>query len=265
MTLSRTTTMMILAAAVALAACNRSRQTTRLPYGGDNKATLAPLESEITAQGYKATCKEGEYCHFMIGQDVRVHYKVGGRDVVLAVDVLNAKEMPPAKVAELTANGEKVGRAIWEKARVAAEQRERDAKAAEARRIEEEARVARAEAAREAEEEKNKPASSGVSFNDVMNVMNKVQVGVGPGGGAAPAGGATAGGGASGEASCCVNGAFYLCPDAAAVHKCGGETAACMSKCMSSSDMKCPDRCMAEHPPDPSSCKREPGRDGQCK
>lgn len=262
MKLSRTSIMMILAAAMALAACGRARQTTKLAYPGDTKATLAPLDAEITAQGYKATCKEGEYCHFMIGQDVRVHYKVAGRDVVLAVDVLNAKDMPPAKVAELTANGEKVGRAIWDKARAAAEQREKEA--AEKAKAEE-AREAQAAAARKAEEEKNKPASSGFSMNDVMDVMSKIQVSTGPAGGAAAPGGGPAGGGSSGEASCCVNRAFYSCPNVAAVNKCGGETAACLSKCMSSSDMKCPDRCMAEHPPDPSSCNRDPSRDGQCK
>jgi hypothetical protein len=266
MNLSRTRMLMVATAVIALAACGRARQTTKLAYPGNTKSTIAPLEAEITAQGYKPTCEEEKYCHFMIGQDTKVHFKVGGRDVVLAVDVMNAKEMPPAKVAELTANGEKVGRAIWDKAKVAAEQREKNA--AEMAKAEE-ARKAQAEAARKAEEEKNKPAGGGFSMNDVLDVMGKIRVSTGgsvsAGGASSPGGATPSGGGSSNEASCCVNGAFYLCPDAAAVNKCGGATAACMSKCMSSSDMKCPDKCMSDYPPDPSSCQRQSNRDGDCK
>ena len=258
---SRAPLFAILAAALALGACGRSRQTTKLVYPGNPKATIAPLEAEIAAQGYKPICAESEYCHFTIGQEVRVHYKIGKRDVVLAVDVLNAKEMPPDRVAELNAGGEKVGRAIWDRARVAAEQREKDA-ADKARA--DAAEKARAEEARRAEE-KSKPSGGGVALNDVLDVMGKIRVSTGPAGGAAPAAGGAPSGGSSGSASCCVNGAFYACPDLAAVNKCGGETAACFSKCMGSSDMKCAERCMAEHPPDPSSCTRDTSRDGQCK
>lgn len=61
-----------------------------------------------------------------------------------------------------------------------------------------------------------------------------------------------------------MNGAFYVCPDAASVNKCGGELAMCMTKCMSGNDMSCSDKCLKDHPPDPSGCKRESSRDGQC-
>lgn len=251
MRLSRTAALMF-AAAMALVACGRARQTTKLAYPGNPRATLAPLEAEIAAQGYKPVCKEDEYCHFMVGEEVRVHFKVGGRDVALAVDVLNAKEMAEAKVAELTANGEKIGRGIWEKARVAAAEREKDA-----------AERAKADEAKQAEAAKQSPSSGGVTAAGVLDLLNKVQVSTGQG---QPAGGGgAAAGGASGEASCCVNGAFYSCPSVAAVNKCGGETAACMSKCMSSSDMSCPDKCLAEHPPDPSGCTRDASRDVSCR
>ncbi|MEZ4301058.1 MAG: hypothetical protein R3B70_39345 [Polyangiaceae bacterium] len=247
--------MIILLAAMALASCGRARHTTKLAYPGKPEATLAPIEAEIAAQGYKPVCKDGEYCHFLASPDVRVHFKVAKKNIVLLVDVLNAKDMPEGKVAELTAGGERVGHAIWEKASAAAVQRERDAeaqaKAEQARKAEEDAR--------KAEAEKNKPASSGVSLNDVMSAVGQVQISTGNGAGAQQ------GGGGPVEMVCCINKAFYACPDAGALDKCSGETAACMAKCMSSSDMGCPDRCLKDHPPDPSRCSRAPSRDGECK
>ncbi|MEZ4313843.1 MAG: hypothetical protein R3F14_37965 [Polyangiaceae bacterium] len=203
--------MMILLAAMALASCGRARHTTKLAYPGNPEATLAPIEAEIAAQGYKPVCKGGEYCHFLASPDVRVHFKVAKKDIVLLVDVLNAKDMPQGKVAELTAGGERVGYAIWEKASAAAAQRERDAEA-----------QAKAEEARKAEEEKNKPASSGVSLNDVMSAVGQVQISTGPGAGAPQ------GGGGPVEMVCCINKAFYACPDAGASTR-SGETAACMA------------------------------------
>lgn len=67
------------------------------------------------------------------------------------------------------------------------------------------------------------------------------------------------------EIRCCVNGVYYGCPDAATLDRCGGAFSRCMMGCMSSSDMKCPDRCFESHPPDPSSCRRDSDRDSLCR
>lgn len=67
------------------------------------------------------------------------------------------------------------------------------------------------------------------------------------------------------EIRCCVNGVYYGCPDAATLDRCGGAFSRCMMGCMSSSDMKCPDRCFASHPPDPSACRRDSDRDSLCR
>lgn len=77
-----------------------------------------------------------------------------------------------------------------------------------------------------------------------------------------PSGGGGGGGGASG--SCCVNGAAYQCPSADALDRCSGALARCMTGCAFSDDQGCPDRCVDQHPPDPSGCERDPGADATC-
>jgi hypothetical protein len=67
------------------------------------------------------------------------------------------------------------------------------------------------------------------------------------------------------EIRCCVNGSYYGCPDTATLDRCAGAFSRCMTGCMSSSDMSCPDRCFESHPPDPSVCRRDSDRDSLCR
>ncbi len=77
-------------------------------------------------------------------------------------------------------------------------------------------------------------------------------------------GGGGTGAEATSEQSCCVNGAFYVCPSLDAVRRCvPPELAPCMMRC-GLMDMNCPDKCLSQFPMDPSGCRREPSRDGQC-
>ncbi|TNF29286.1 MAG: PEGA domain-containing protein [Deltaproteobacteria bacterium] len=72
------------------------------------------------------------------------------------------------------------------------------------------------------------------------------------------------GGGARTEQHCCLNGAFYACPDIAAVGRCAPpELARCMMGC--GFDGNCPEQCLADYPPDPSDCSRQPSNDGRCR
>ena len=64
--------------------------------------------------------------------------------------------------------------------------------------------------------------------------------------------------------TCCINGAFFDCPDTDAGMRCSGNTSACVSKCFLSSDMDCPARCLEQYPPDPSRCTRNPSQDTSC-
>jgi len=65
------------------------------------------------------------------------------------------------------------------------------------------------------------------------------------------------------DLSCCVNGQFFECPDADAVYKCSGAFMACQLNC-DMMDMGCTDRCLTDHPIDPSDCSRTSSRDGEC-
>ena len=70
--------------------------------------------------------------------------------------------------------------------------------------------------------------------------------------------------GAQTQNSCCINGAYYACPDMAAVNKCAPpELGGCMMNC-DMMDMSCPDQCLQSYPPDPSSCSRDTSKDASC-
>lgn len=259
---------LVLALSLSVAACSNVRQTTPLAYAGeDGRSTVASLEVAIQKRGYRPVCKEREFCKFQYGQEVWVHFKTGAGKVVMAVDVVDGKKMPADKRKALTDEATAVGEAIWREASEDAIQREKVA--AEKERAE---AAARAEAERREEERKaaeakasgNGGSSSGGGLGGFLDtaagVLGGIQVTTGPGQGKDSGGGQ-----GSGSAHCCVNGSYYQCPSVAAVNKCAGESAACLSRCMSSSDMSCGERCMKEHPPDPSDCQRQSDKDGQCR
>lgn len=63
------------------------------------------------------------------------------------------------------------------------------------------------------------------------------------------------------SATCCINGAGYACPSAAAVDRCSGAYMRCMSAC----DFSCQSACARDAPLDPSACRREPALDSSCR
>jgi len=68
------------------------------------------------------------------------------------------------------------------------------------------------------------------------------------------------------NATCCVNGAFYTCPSAAAATQCLGEPMrlmSCMQEC-TGDDGSCENGCAEKHGPDPSSCQRDASGDASC-
>ncbi len=66
-----------------------------------------------------------------------------------------------------------------------------------------------------------------------------------------------------GPGSCCINGAYYDCPTAAAVYKCSGAFMQCQMGC-DMMGMGCTEACLESHPLDPSDCSRDVARDGEC-
>ena len=258
---------LLLALSLSLAACATVRQSTPLAYAGDGRSTVDSLEVAIQKRGYKPICEEREFCKFQYNPEVWVHFKAGSDKVVMAIDVVNGKKMPADKRKALTDEASAIGEAIWREASEDAMQREKAA--AEREKAEAVARAAeeRKEEEREAAEAKaaGNGGSSGGGLGGFLGaaagVLGGIQVTTGPG-----QGNASGSGQSNASAHCCVNGAYYQCPSASAVNKCAGESAACLSRCMSSSsDMGCGERCMKEHPPDPSDCTRQTDKDSQCK
>lgn len=89
------------------------------------------------------------------------------------------------------------------------------------------------------------------TFGKALDVVDR---GLGVIDGPPPPGSAPAGSGSSGvsaSATCCVNGAGYSCPSAAAVDRCSGAFMRCMM------GGKSGEKCMKEAPPDPSGCRRD--------
>lgn len=77
--------------------------------------------------------------------------------------------------------------------------------------------------------------------------------------------GAPANNGGQSEEYCCVNGAYYSCPNAMAVAQCAPpQLASCLISC-GMTDFQCPESCLSQYPPDPSACSRQAGRDGDCR
>ena len=71
--------------------------------------------------------------------------------------------------------------------------------------------------------------------------------------------------------SCCINGAFYTCPDSAAADQCAGAGGldACLAECGmgpdSFPDFGCEEACFnGVGDPDPSACARDESKDGTC-
>lgn len=75
-------------------------------------------------------------------------------------------------------------------------------------------------------------------------------------------GGSVNSGGSSNQ-SCCINNAYYDCPNADAVYTCSGAFMACMMDC-GMMDMDCPQKCDQTHPLDPSKCSRNSSKDNTC-
>ena len=100
------------------------------------------------------------------------------------------------------------------------------------------------------------PAPPGPSaletFGKALDVVDRGLDVVGGSNQPAPAsGGAPSSSGVNASATCCVNGAGYTCPSAAAVDRCSGAFMRCLMGGKSGST------CMKEAPPDPSGCRRD--------
>lgn len=254
---------LIVAGSIWLVACTSVRQTKPLAYAGDGRSTVDSIAAVAKNKGYEPVVSEREFCKFKYKGRVWIHYKARPDKVMLAVDVIDGKNLPKAEVDALFNEATLVAEEIWREASAAATDNAK--RAEESRRAEE---AARKEAERKEAEAKasasNKDGSTGNgggilgTLGAVTGAVNTVSGALSGGAPAGPTSGPT-------QSYCCVQKQYFDCPTPAAMKKGCGDLAACMTGCMSSSSMGCPDDCLKKYPPDVSDCKRESSRDGQCR
>lgn len=143
----------------ALLACDTVRETKSLAYPGNGTFATEPIAEVLNKRGYQPICSPREFCKFKYNDRITIHFKVKSAQIVIAVDVVDGKKLPPAELQRLIAEGRKVGEEIFNEARPAALAREEDARRAHERaRWEEEARRARELAAQQPMESAPVPA-----------------------------------------------------------------------------------------------------------
>ena len=73
---------------------------------------------------------------------------------------------------------------------------------------------------------------------------------------------------ASESYTCCINGAFHVCPDAAALQQCVGQPsdlASCLMSCDAMAGADCEQGCGNDFGPRPGACDRQPDNDPSCR
>lgn len=227
---------------------------------------MAAIHSASLARGFDSRLREERQVSFYLDRETgtRLFFQAKRRGVVLVVRAAGGEEVPPEQTESELQRAEQVGREIMDEARVVYARMEHD-----------EIQQARAEAMedeRRAEQQAREREANQANGTDLRNFMDANQrrmeanrVGFEPEVQTAPVesrGSAASQNGSSGGSSarCCINGAYYECPSAAALDQCAGRFARCVSAC----GMSCMEECLQTDPPDPSSCTRVTSNDGQC-
>jgi len=216
------------------------------------------------ARGYDVRTAEDQVARFVFDADqgAVIAYQVRRNGLLLVVKI-DEERVPPTEQDAAFARAEQAGRELMAEARVIhaelAQAREREA----ALQAERERREAAVEAERDrqnaAEREQQRAALADFMANNRERSRANAVGNDEPVDASEP--GSSGGRGSQGSsAHCCVNGAFYDCPSAAAVDQCVGRFTRCISGC----GMSCMEQCLQTDPPDPSSCERQPSRDGEC-
>ena len=251
--------MALFALTLALGACGGIHRSYLVADRQDAEGLIDATDQVSRARGYETRTREGRVVKLVFdrGTGSRMAFSLRRNGVLLTVSVDEERVAPSDVEAEL-ARVEAAGRELLALARVEAAEVAR----VQALRAEEEAAAERARAAQAQQESADREADGArlrafmdqnQARHDAFRARNDP-----PAASAAPTQAPGQGGGGSGH--CCVNGAFYDCPDPAAVDRCVGAFTRCLSGC----GMTCVEECMQSSPPDPSGCRRDSARDGEC-
>ncbi len=245
---------------IAAGACGVSRSHLVEERPADQAGPYIEAIARVArARGYEVRTQEDRVAKFVFDEASRgvLTYQVKRNGIVMVV-TLGEDEAPQAELDAAFAQGEALGRELMDEARgvaveiVAEQEREARLRAERERR----------EAAEEEERDRQRAAERQQRQAELAAFMadNQSRARANSVGNDEPEPGRSGGEESGASAHCCVNGAFYDCPSAAAVDQCVGRFTRCISGC----GMGCMEQCLQSDPPDPSSCDREPSRDGEC-
>ncbi|MFK8003173.1 MAG: hypothetical protein AB8H86_26625 [Polyangiales bacterium] len=253
---------------LSLGACGAVNRQIILEEREDPGDMMAAIHAACVARGFDARLREERQVSFHLDRELgtRLFFQAKRRGVVLVVRAAGGEEVAPEQTESELQRAEVLGREIMREAHVVyARMQQEEAERERAEAIEDERRAQQRAQDREANQANQARLRDFMEGNRRRNEANRVGFDAEPEPTTQPAAVDHAGGGSSrssggSSARCCINGAYYECPNAAALDQCAGRFARCVSAC----GMSCMEECLQSDPPDPSSCTRVTGRDGEC-
>lgn len=229
--------------------------------------TLEALHHAAVERGFDAVHDPGRRVVFHVdrARGTRLTFAAKRRGIVMIAGVRGADELPPNEAEARLVTTETLGRELLTRAtelvlvlEEEARRAEEEARRAEAERAEADRARAEERAARRADRAERRAELAAFVEANAERSQTRTSVSAPPS--AATTTGSAAEPSSSSSARCCINGAFYECPDAASVDLCVGRFARCIGGC----GLTCMESCLQSDPPDPSGCSRISSRDDEC-
>ncbi len=248
--------------------CGSASRKYLIVERADSGDLIDAINRASLARGFDTRVRENQLVKFYLDAEsgTRLYFQAKRNGIVLVVRV-NAEEGVPVDVQEGEfIRGEAIGREIMQEARVLHAEVNRQQQMALQEEAAQEQRDAVAREQREADQSQqgqdNQQNQDLADFMAQNQDRNRGFAGAGAASQTSGEAGTDSPASDSNDSSmhCCVNGAFYACPSAAAIDQCVGEFTRCISGC----GMECMEECLQTHPPDPSSCSRDGSRDSEC-
>ncbi len=222
--------------------------------------TLEALHRAAVERGFDAVhdpCRRVVF-HVDRARGTRLTFAAKRRGIVMIAGVRGADELPPNEAEARLVTTETLGRELLTRATELVLVLEEEARRTQAERAEADRARAEERAARRADRAERRAELAAFVEANAERSQTRTSVSAPPS--AATTTGSAAEPSSSSSARCCINGAFYECPDAASVDLCVGRFARCIGGC----GLSCMESCLQSDPPDPSGCSRIPSRDGEC-
>ncbi|NOY93931.1 MAG: hypothetical protein GXP55_22335 [Deltaproteobacteria bacterium] len=244
----------LLAVAMVATGCGGVSRNYLIEERSDAGELIDAINQAAIARGFDTRVREGRLVKFYVDRDAGtvLYFQAKRRGIVLVVRTNGGEEVPLEVQEQEFARGEELGRTLLQEAHVLYGQ----IQAQQQRELAAQQQREQAAADERARQAASQPAQPQQDNSMLQGFMQRHQGSNRPSASSSPARPAQA----SASAQCCVNGAFYACPNAGAVDQCVGRFTRCISGC----GLECIEQCMSTDPPDPSACTRDASRDGEC-